>query len=1019
MYQPASRDTLHGLFRRQAQETPNATALIEGDHRLSFAALEARANRIAHILQASRAAHGTIIAVALPRRFDFVATLLGIVSTGGAYLALDPDLPQERLLHIVTTAEIPLVVTDTATAARLPQGLPRLLLDQAEADLAAAPTTSPAVAVSPADIAYVTFTSGSTGRPKGSLIPHRAIPGFFRGNDLINAGPGEVWLQHSSVLWDALTLELWPALLSGGTVALLPELRPNLGALADALVDYQITTVWLGASLFNALVDEAPDALASVRLCLVGGEALSIPHIRRAQQALPGMRIVNGYGPSECTVFATSYELPNPLPAGLRSVPIGRPVGDRLVHLLDGAMRRVPVGVPGEICIGGPAVAHGYLDEPGLTVAAFAPDPFGPPGARLYRTGDFARYQTDGTLEFIGRRDHQVKLRGFRIETGEIEASLKDDPAVRDAVCLLRSDSGMDRLVAYVVPREPEDDAVATQLVAGWERIFDERVYTAPSTAADPRFNTTGWQSSLDGTDIPAAEMHAWANDIVSQVRAFRPQDVLEIGCGSGMLLLQLAPGCASYIGTDISAAALDYIREQAGAELPHLRLLQQPAHDWSGIADASLDLILLSSVVQYFPSIDYLVQVLESCQRALRPGGAIVLADLRSLPLARSLDTAVQCAQAAAGATVGDLRARIEQRLVQSAELLVDPAFFAALGAALPEFGLIRTRVQRGRVHNELTRYRYTTVMTARRTPLFGEPLYLASPDLAAVERELEERALYVLATDLPNARLAADSRRMRALTAAAAADTLAGLPLSGYEEGIDPEDIHALAARHGYQVEVGWSERDPFRLDASFALDAEPAPLPISRPRAARASWQSYANQPHYAAKPTPLIPRLRQMLSASLPEYMIPAAFVLLEKIPLTANGKIDRKALPSPADDRSMLGAERILPRNALETVLTRFYEELLHTENLGVHDGFFDLGGHSLLVTQLASRIRKTFKVDLPLRVLFEQSTVAQLAEVIATQSGRSGQAERIAAIFLQVAAMSSGEVAAERERIRI
>ena len=1011
-------NTIPRLFRQQVEASPDATALIEGDHRLCYAALEARAGRIAHVLMARGVRRGAVVAVALPRRADFVATLLAIMSAGGTYLCLDPELPPQRLEYLCAAAGVALVVSNATMQVHLPSGVARLLLEQAQAELAAAPATAPENAASAEDIAYVFYTSGSTGRPKGSLIPHRAIPGFFRGNGLVAAGPGEIWLQHSSILWDALTLELWPALLSGGAVALVEELRPDLGALGDALVDYQVTSVWLGASLFNALIDEAPDALASVRHCLIGGEALSLPHVRRAQQALPGMRIVNGYGPSECTVFATCHELPCPLPEGVRSVPIGRPVGDRIVHLLDASMQRVPVGVAGEICIGGPAVAVGYLDAPALTAAAFVPDPFGPPGARLYRTGDFARYQSTGTLEFIGRRDHQVKLRGFRIEMGEIEACLKTHAAVRDAVCLVRDDGGNERLVAYVVPMNPATDSSGGPAVDGWERVFDERVYSAASTATDPRFNTTGWQSSYDGSDISTAEMLAWAEDIVAQVRALGPRDVLEVGCGSGMLLLQLAADCASYTGTDISAAALDYVRAQAGSELPGLRLLRQPAHDWQGIADASMDVVLLSSVVQYFPSVDYLVDVLQHCRRALRPGGSIVLADLRCLPLARCLESAIQLAQAAPDTTVGELHARIEQRLVKTAELLVAPNLFTALGAVLPELGSIRLRLQRGRVHNELTRYRYTVVMGPSQ-PEVGAALQLTAPDLAAIERELAERAPAVLASGMLNARLAGEFRRMEALGGAAPEDTVAHLAVTDTPDpGIDPEDLLALAARHGYRVEIGWSEHDAFRMDASFARSGEPVPLPICRQRATRASWQSYANRPHHAATPMPLIPELRQALVAALPDYMVPAAFVLLDTIPRTPNGKLDHRALPLPADERSLLGSERVPPRNALETVLTQFYEELLGTEGLGVHDGFFDLGGHSLLVTQLASRIRKTFKLDLPLRALFEHATVAQLAEAIAAQSEPPGQAERIAAIYLRVSAMSSDEIAAERDRMR-
>ena len=1009
---------VHHSFERQAAATPAATALIVDDLRLSYADLNRRANRLAHHFLALGLGRGRTVAVCLPRSFDFVVTLLAILKAGGAYLPIDPDLPRERQRLMLGRSRTQFIVTTTELGAGLPDHAGDLiLLDEQANAIESKPDTNPDLALTPDDLAYITFTSGSTGAPKGSLIPHRSVSGFFENATYMELTPKDVVLQHSSILWDALTLELWPALLSGASVALMTVLHPTTSELADALVDHQVTTLWLAVSLFNVLIDESASALRSVRQLLIGGESPSPSHVRRAQELLPNTRLVNGYGPSECTVFSTCYPIP-PLSATPRSLPIGRPVGDRIVHILDANMAKVPVGVPGEIFIGGPAVAHGYLGEPALTAAKFVPDPFSSvPGARLYRSGDYARYQPSGLIEITGRRDGQIKLRGIRIELGEIEAQIKSYPAVRDAVCELRDDGEQGRrIVAYVVPQAGIDESSAAGQVESWLRVFDERVYAGDADPVDPLFNITGWKSSYDGSQIPLAEMREWAGDITSQVRALKPKRILEIGCGTGMLLLDLARDTEGYIGTDISKAALDYVgRQLAGNPSAYrdVELKRQPADDFSGIPAGSVDVILLSSVVQYFPSIDYLMKVLQGCVTALRPGGSIVLADLRNHALARAFHASIQAFVSPDDTPVDAFKTSVEQHLQQETELFVDPAFFGALAAHQSSAVDVRIRLQRGRVHNELTRFRYTAIVTVGGAvankavkPVKG------LRGLRDVEALLRDRPEHLLVTELPNARLMPDLRLQEMIAKAGPTATLGTVRrlVSADGESIDPEEVAGLAARYGYAVEIGWSEHRVDGFDAAFTASGATAAalLPIAASRPIRRAWQSYANAPRQV-EAAALAPALRRFLAEKLPESMVPSAFVLLDRLPLTANGKLDRKALPAPGVLRQSMGAAYIAPRNALEKVLAGFYSELLGVDPVGVDDNFFDHGGHSLLVTQLASRVRKTFKLDLPLRLLFEEPTVGRLARLILERDG-GRQAERIAALYLQVATLTPEEV---------
>ncbi|HEX8275786.1 MAG TPA: amino acid adenylation domain-containing protein [Longimicrobiaceae bacterium] len=441
---------IHRLFEARADRAPDAVALVQGEESLTYGELDCRADRLARRLIELGVVPDSRVAVCLERTPELVVALLAVFKAGGACVPLDPAYPAERLAFILGDAAPAVLVTRADLDAALPEaGVLVLFLDR---DVPAGePAGRPAVEVGPEHLAYVVYTSGSTGTPKGSMLPHRSVPGVLLGVDYVRLDPEETLLQHSSHSWDAAILELWGALLNGGRCVLYPGRTPEPEGIEEQVKRHGVTTLWLPSALFNLVVESRPGALAGVRQLVVGGEALSAPHARRALEEHPGLRLVNGYGPSECMVFTTCHVVA-PDFAGA-SVPIGRPIGDRRAYLLDEALNPVPAGVPGELFVGGPAVARGYLDRPGLTAGRFLPDPHGEPGARMYRTGDRVRRLDDGTLEFLGRVDQQLKVRGFRVEPGEVEAVLATHPRVGEAVVTARGATAADRmLVAYVTP---------------------------------------------------------------------------------------------------------------------------------------------------------------------------------------------------------------------------------------------------------------------------------------------------------------------------------------------------------------------------------------------------------------------------------------------------------------------------------------------------------------------------------------------------------------------------------------
>ncbi|HEX6037720.1 amino acid adenylation domain-containing protein, partial [Longimicrobium sp.] len=445
--------SLHALFAEQAARTPHAVALSAGGEALTYAALERRANRLAHHLRRRGVGPESRVGLCLERSADLVVAVLAILKAGGAYVPLDPVYPRERLAFMLADAGVSVLVSETRLAGVVPtDGVATVLLDAARDEIAREPGDDPRVEVPAEALAYVVYTSGSTGTPKGVAVPHRAVLRLARGGSWVRLGAEETVLQLAPIAFDASTFEIWGALLNGARLAVFPAGTPSLAELAAELERQRVTTLWLTAGLFHQLVDEHPAAFRHVRQLLAGGDVLSPAHVRRVLEAVPGLTVINGYGPTENTTFSATHAVRAPDEAGA-SVPIGRAVENSTVYVLDGGMRPMPVGVPGELFTGGDGLARGYAGRPALTAGRFVPDPFaGAPGARLYRTGDRVRWTAGGTLEFLGRVDTQVKLRGYRVEPGEVEAVLLRRPDVREAVVEVRADGGERRLVAYVVP---------------------------------------------------------------------------------------------------------------------------------------------------------------------------------------------------------------------------------------------------------------------------------------------------------------------------------------------------------------------------------------------------------------------------------------------------------------------------------------------------------------------------------------------------------------------------------------
>ncbi|MEQ9672408.1 AMP-binding protein [Coleofasciculus sp. G2-EDA-02] len=475
--------------------------------------------------------------------------------------------------------------------------------------------------------------------------------------------------------------------------------------------------------LTACLEAEALTLPPSVRLVIIGGEKV-LPARLATWHKYVSRRVplMNTYGPTEATIVAAMCDLSEltPFDPTSQQVPIGRPIPNVQIYILDRNLQPVPIGIPGELHIGGVGLARGYLNAPELTAEKFIPNPFSSQDAKnnplLYKTGDKARYLPDGTIEFLGRIDHQVKIRGFRVELGEIEAILNQHPGVKETVVLARDDiPGQKRLTAYVVQTlQPiADPSSEAEQVSLWQNVYEEGIFN-PTDSLNT-FNISGWYSSYTGELIPEAEMQQWVNHTTRRILSLQPSRVLEIGCGTGLLLFRIAPHCRNYYGTDFSAAALDYTQKVLDLpeyNLPQVTLCQKMADDFEGIETYDFDAVIINSVTQHFPSIDYLVRVLDGAVKTVESGGFIFVGDVRSLPLLEAFHTSVQLYKAPPSLSIAQLQQRIQQRIAQERELVIDPAFFIALKQQFPRIRHVEILPKRGRYHNELTKFRYDVIL-------------------------------------------------------------------------------------------------------------------------------------------------------------------------------------------------------------------------------------------------------------------------------------------------------------------
>jgi amino acid adenylation domain-containing protein/FkbM family methyltransferase len=888
-----AKKTLVDLFEDQVRKSPEQTALVYEGQRLSYRELDSRASRVALHLRGLGVGSDTLVGLLVERSSEMIVGLLGVLKAGGAYVPMDTALPAERIAFMFADAKVAVLLTQSSLLARLPEGAPQAVcLDKF--NWSASDTPAPGAArPRPENLAYVIYTSGSTGRPKGVGIEHRNIVNYVLGvSERLQFTAGMNHATVSTIAADLGNTVLFPALVTGGCLHVISQARAeSQPLLAEYFQREKIDVLKIVPSHLAALqTGNHPEQVIPRSRLILGGEASSLEWIAQLRRLAPRCEIYNHYGPTETTVGVLTYHVGAQLPGTpTGKLPLGRPLPNSRVYILDENRQPVPRDVPAELYIGGSGVARGYLNRPDLTAERFVPDPFSKdPGARLYRTGDRARHLPDGNLEFCGRVDHQVKIRGYRVELGEIEAALREQGGVKDAVVsALEDESGNNELVGYVVPKR------AKQSLWG-----AKSVYTLPDGSQVAHLNKN--ETSYIYKEIFVLQAY------LRHGITIRDGDcIVDAGSNIGLFTVfasRLARNLR-IVSFEPNPAAYACLKANAEAWGSGVKCLQMGLSSENKTADMTFfeGFSLLSGFYADEATEREVVKTYALNQESESGGGDEI---------------------------AGEIGKMLEHRFQAKTET----AQLRTLSSVIAEEGLERI-------------------------------------DLLKVNVEKSE-------WDVLQGIGAADWQKIRQLVVEV-----------DVKQNLEP--ITTLLEKQGYEVLV---EQDPLLRKTELCY------VYAIRPTATNRLVRQESPEGHVRALPRVneeiLTPAgLRKFLKERLPQYMVPAQFVLMQKFPLTANGKLDRQALPRPEHDAAKPAGEFVRPQTETEKALALIWSELLKAENVGIHDDFFDLGGHSLLAIRVVSRVRDVFGVDVTFQALFQNPTIAGLSKVItAAKSSRAVQA---------------------------
>ncbi|CAA9959381.1 Nonribosomal peptide synthetase 3 [Pyrenophora teres f. maculata] len=996
------------VFCEQVAAWPAKVAVKDTSAEMTYAQVDAQSDRIAQTLAARGLGPETAIGVFATRRCETIVAFLGILKAGLAYMPFDTQAPARRIESILSSfsgqklvlvgmdVEAPFLRLTDVEFVRIADMLNEATDNSLTRRALEGNSTLRPFATS---LAYIIFTSGSTGQPKGVMVEHRGIVRMAQHDRMADFRSTKATAHMANLAFDGSSWEIYTCLLNGGTLVCIDATTVlDQDALLEAFTRHSIRVAFFTPALLKHSLAASPRTIGTLDVLLVAGDRAD-PGDMFAAQSLVKSKVANAYGPTENSVMSTLYILTEDERC-VNGVPIGRAISSSGAYVMDAEQQLVPLGTIGELVVTGDGVARGYTD-PKRNTDRFVTVTVGNTTMRAYRTGDYVRQRpTDGQLEFFGRIDGQVKIRGHRIELGEIENVLCSHRCVRDAaVVLAQKDHSTQGLFGYVTLNQEArmtddqvEDSSQLQHVNAWEERFDSETY-APINSIQPETigrDFIGWTSMYDGSNIDKAEMNEWLDDTIRAIYAVtngQPGHILEIGSGTGMVLFNLSNGLQSYVGLDPSEKAVRFITETARCTplfTNKVRMYKATATDTSRIERPfKADLAVLNSVVQYFPSQEYLFRVVEDL---LHVDGmkTLFFGDIRSYALHREFLATRALRIAGNRASKEEIQRMLEDMEQVERELLIDPGFFTSLPSRLPNLvEHVEIQPKRMKATNELSCYRYTAIVHTK----YGRTLCKEARrvhesewldfekqrlDRSSLLRRLENlsSAHIIAVSNIPHSKAIFSRCLLGSLNdkAPAQKEWISSVRQQAEQTPcLSATDLVNVAEEAGCCVEISWSRQYSQHggLDCIF-YRRQPGD------EASRVLFEfpsDHADRPQHTFSNRPLQQQLikevqhqlEETVRLQLPAYMVPQSIHILEKLPINENGKVDRKALAqkTPLQITGTQDAKR-QPETQAERTMQQLWARVLSIEpdSIGLDDSFFRLGGDSIAAMKLVSETRR-------------------------------------------------------------
>lgn len=962
---PESFPTIHGCFEENVAKHPERIAVYHYDETLTYAQLNARANQCAHQIHSMLGRQQAKVAVETDNPLDMLITLLGIIKAGCVYIPSDPALPVKRVEYILENSETDLFITHAKERYTQDVGCELMRIEDFMQAAAQQGQDNLNLSCSPTDLAYYIYTSGSTGKPKGVMAVHAGVVNIAWGmKKICQLKPESCFLLFASFGFDASVNDWAGALCNGSSVALIKRSNTNIAdEVKNAFKRHPVSVALIPPSFLSFF---HPSDFPTMHTLMVGAEPV---HQKLIEKWVKDVRLLNVYGPTETTVVCCSFPCDPSYPHNT----IGKAVDNYVLMVLDKHLNPLPPNVVGELYIGGAGLAAGYVAAPELTAECFIEaDIAGYGPVRLYKSNDLVKLSTEGNIEFVKRNDKVEKIRGFRVSLTEIDQTLEQHPYV-DHAATISSDDDDKSILSYVVLNSRSMSRFDT--VEQWRNIFENSI-DYESRNDEKTFNVSGWSSSYTGGDIPDEQMKVWLKGTTDSILSLRPKKLLEVGCGSGLLLFKVAPKLEKYVGTDISKDALLSIKKsmpEGGIPGVSIAVHRLQANELGKFEDQSFDTIICNSVIQYFPSMDYFAEVLDGFFRVLEPGGKLFLGDIRNKNLAAHFHALVEQAKSKeVGAS--DIQFKVDQRVHKDPELLVDPEFFYYLKQRHPQISRVRILHKRGYDHNEMNQFRYDVVIeTNTDANKVDAPEYqwhqLAS--MAAVESQLKQNRALVI-RDIPNARITP------------AVEVLGDKHIETFRSAaMEPEAFFELGERFGLYTEITYSvAKDHCYFDVGFCVPGSDVfenewptatSLDLEIPRR--------GNIPYVVNREYQCLAQLNDYLKQELPGYMRPRQIFCIDSIPYNLSGKLDRSRLPTSKTNQRLAQTEFRELNSVTEHRLGAIWKRVLDVDQVGVDDNFFDLGGNSFMFLWFISDLEEEFGVKLSVMDIM-RSTLGEISQKI-------------------------------------